>query len=74
MPVLRSVNFAVVCRGDRLAKENEAKIARRMMGDEKRAAFKREVLEEQTRRVKNAIVSYNILEYDIVCYFPVETK
>ena len=40
-----------------MAKENEAALARRMKGDEKRATIKREVLEEQTRRVENAIVS-----------------
>ena len=40
-----------------MIKENEAKLARRLKGDEKRAAIKREVLEEQTRRVENSIVS-----------------
>ena len=46
-----------VYRAERVIKENEAKLARRLKGDEKRAAIKREVLEEQTRRVENTIVS-----------------
>jgi len=44
-----------------VAKENEAKLARRMRGDEKRATMKKEVLEEQTRRVENAIVSNRVV-------------
>lgn len=44
-----------VQRAERVIKENEAKLARRLKGDEKRAAIKREVLEEQTRRVENTI-------------------
>lgn len=40
-----------------MEKENTEKLARRIKGDEKRAALKREVLEEQTRRVENAVVS-----------------
>ena len=40
-----------------MARENEAKLARRRQGDEKRAAMRKEVLEEQTKRVERAIVS-----------------
>ena len=45
-----------------MAKENEAKLLRRVKGDEKRAAFKSEVLKEQTRRVENAMVSKLLIQ------------
>lgn len=53
----RELSICIICRAERLAKEKEAKLARRIQGDEKRAAMKKEVLEEQTKRIERAIVS-----------------
>ena len=57
-----------------MAKENEAKLLRRVKGDEKRATFKSEVLKEQTRRVENAIVSKLLIQNLTNYYNLVEAK